>query len=543
MAAQRRRRANGPLPLFRPLLAQPSNHHACSVLNMNENDTRPSAKHIGIVSRLCVRLLMVPASFCLADSVSGWLRLQRRDWFFWQEFALEYRMRLRAKWGITRQCVGLCAFAASAIIGYGGIAPLAARALHFFFHEGISGLRARCSRQRLPVAASCRPGPAPPPNRILVSDSRIPRPDSSAGDFTTMGILRDMVALGYDVVFLPEDFEPTEPYCRDVQALGVRVVTRRDAYAGPDAYIASEGASFALFYCIRLQVAEALLPVMRAVSPRTTVLFHTPDLAWLREERQIRIEGKGGADATMKRLRELTVMKQADAVIVVSPVEKALLEKEIPPERVLLFPALYTPVLEDVPGFAARKDIFFLGGFSHPPNSDAAVWFAQTIWPHLYARLPEARLRIIGAEPTREVRDLSRLPGVRVEGYVRDLAPLLKELRVGVAPLRFGAGIKGKVAVTLGAGIPCVCSPVAAEGMDLACGCAFLVAGSEAEYVEKLLRIYRDERLWHELSREGIALVKTHFGIETCSRCLREILSEFSAPFSPEEDSDRAGSV
>lgn len=493
----------------------------------------PDCGHIGMLSRLCVRLLMLPASFCIAGSFSGWLRLQKHDRYFWRNLALNYRIYVRAQGALACKFVGLCSFWAAGIVQQGSVGTFLRTVWHIFRDEGWAGLQAWCAGKGLRPGISYHFGRGPVPGRILVSDYRIPQADVSAGDLATMGILRDLAGLGYDVVFLPEDFTATEPYCQAVRDVGVEVVTRGGDYASPEEYIACEGPSFAAFYCIRLQVAESFVPPLRAVSPHTKVIFHAPDLAWLREGRQSRLLGAPDSDAAAKRQRELSAMQAADAVVVVSPVEKTLVEEALPTAAVELFPALYAPVPENVPPLTERKDIFFLGGFAHAPNADAVIWFVRAVWPQLHAQLPEARFRIVGAEMPPEVLELGDVPGVTVDGYVRDLEPLLDTLRVGVAPLRFGAGIKGKVALTLGAGIPCVCSPIAAEGMSFDGSLDILLAETASDYVEKLLRVYRDEALWGGLSREGRGLVRAHFGPEACRRCLKGILERALRAASP----------
>lgn len=484
---------------------------------------------IGIFSRVCVRIFMLPASIFQAGSFSEWLRFWGRGWLFWRELALSYRLKPSrySQSSIVGKLAGLGALCASAIIKQGGFLRIVSLTVHIFFREGGQGIRARYLQNQAPPPAFKPAGAGPCLNRILICDHRIPRPDSSAGDFTTMGILRDAVALGYDVVFLPADYAPSPEYSRKVEELGVTVITQGSGYATPAEYIAHEGFSFAMFYLIRLGVAEYLISIAREASPKAAIIFHAPDLVHLREERQALVQKRAAACAGVTRQRELAVIEKVDAVVVLSDVEKKLLEQKACATRVELFPALYAPVLGSVPGFHARKDIFFLGGFSHAPNIDAVVWFAETIWPQIHEELPNALFRIIGAEPTRQVLGLAKISGVKVDGFVENLAPIWSGMRIGVAPLRFGAGIKGKVALTMGAGIPCVCSPIAAEGMGFDDGCAFLVAESKTDYIEKIVRLYQDESLWQTLSKSGAALIEKSFGVKACTQRLAEILSTF----------------
>ena len=120
--------------------------------------------------------------------------------------------------------------------------------------------------------------------------------------------------------------------------------------------------------------------------------------------------------------------------------------------------------------------MFFIGGFSHPPNVSAVLWFATEVWPIVRDALPSAEFHIIGAEAPASVTALDEVQGIRFVGFVQNLDPLLGMFRLGVAPLLFGAGIKGKVALTMGAGIPCVCTEIAAEGMGIENGIHTFIA-------------------------------------------------------------------
>ncbi|MDR2548601.1 MAG: glycosyltransferase [Desulfobulbus sp.] len=487
----------------------------------NPRDVSP-----GFFSRLCVRILMLPAGVSRADSFREWIGFWGRGWLFWHGLALEYRFE--SAWHpssqISRRLVNLSTAVASAIIKQGGLSRLITFVFHILAHEGVRGIRVRYS-QTLPPPAVFKPVRAGiNTNRILICDHRIPRPDSSAGDFTTMGILRDAAALGYEVVFLPADYDPSPEYAQEVKKLGITVITSGSGYASPVAYVACEGHSFSVFYFIRLNVAEYLIPAAREASPKAAIIFHAPDLVHLREERQALLEKSSTASAAVTRQRELTIIKKSDVVVVLSDIEKKLLEQNGCTTKMELFSALYAPVPDTVPGFLTRKDVFFLGGFSHTPNIDAVLWFAGAIWPRIHAVLPEASFRIIGAAPTRQVIELGNIPGVKTEGFVADLTPVLAEMRLGVAPLRFGAGIKGKVALTMGAGIPCICSPIAAEGMGIDHGCAFLLAETEADYIEKTVRLYQDAGLWETLSKAGASLIQERFGLDACKSRLAQIL-------------------
>ncbi len=158
-------------------------------------------------------------------------------------------------------------------------------------------------------------------------------------------------------------------------------------------------------------------------------------------------------------------------------------------------------------GFAARRDLCFLGGYRHPPNVDAAMYFVRDILPLLRRRRRGLRVILAGSHMPEEVRALAG-PGVEIAGMVPDLAALFDRCRVFVCPLRTGAGVKGKVASALAHGIPVVATPVGVEGAGLRDGQELLVADTPAAFADRVLRLYDDAALWNALSAAGQDYVK-----------------------------------
>ena len=362
--------------------------------------------------------------------------------------------------------------------------------------------------------------------RILVSDYRIPRADASAGEQATVGILRDLCALGYDVVFLPNDMAPFSRYEAVLEALGVEVVTLKSGFTSSRDYISAKGNQFGALYVFRVEVAESILTAFRRASPRAKVIFHAPDLAYLRKVREAELhsDSKGMQLALAAKERELAIMRSSDHVVVVSPDEVRLLKTELPDVPISLFPVLYAPILPVSRDFAERSHLFFIAGFSHPPNVNAVLWFATEVWPIVHDALPGAEFHIVGAEAPPSVVALGEISGIRFVGFVQNLNPLLGMFRLGVAPLLYGAGIKGKVAITMGAGIPCVCTKIAAEGMGIQDGIHALVADEPKKFAEAVISLYQDAALWVRLSRNGQELVRERFGDEANRAHLLKVL-------------------
>ncbi|MBL8055901.1 MAG: glycosyltransferase, partial [Anaerolineales bacterium] len=188
--------------------------------------------------------------------------------------------------------------------------------------------------------------------------------------------------------------------------------------------------------------------------------------------------------------------------------------KRLPP-AVHRLPAVATvplayPLASDPPGFEARQAVVFVGGFQHQPNVDAVLFFARSVWPEVVRHLPEARFRIVGPDAPAAVQALASRT-IEVVGHVADLTPVLNAARLAVAPLRYGAGMKGKVVQALAAGLPVVTTPIGAEGLPVVPGRHALVAETPADLAQAVIRAYTDAALWQQLAQAGQALIAAHY--------------------------------
>ena len=458
---------------------------------------RPSHR---LLSHVLLVLCLLPASFCHYRPLSAWFAAAFRGKGFFSSILLNpdaCRERLATIPGPLRTPISAGLSLAIKLRHRGGLMPL---------------LRSR-------PPANLVIGDNSDPRRILVADTRIPMEDISAGERSTMGVLRDLSRMGYQVTMLPVDMEPAPRYEAELASLGIEVITKEKGFSSAGAYLARHGHQFGAFYLIRVDVAETLLSTARRVAPNARILFHAPDLYFLREMREAEVLGDPVAmvRAEHTRERELAIMRDVDHVIVLSTAEKPVLEPYLPQKPISLFPALYAAINEDPPPFEERRHIFFLGGFGHRPNRDGVLWFVEAIWPLIHARIPDMEFHIIGAEVPADILTLDGRNGIRVVGYVEDLDPTFNSQRLGVAPLRYGAGIKGKVAMTIGAGVPCICTDVAAEGMHLLDGVHTLLAETPEDFAEAVIRAYTDADLWQQLSVNGREQVRLICG-ETVNR-------------------------
>ena len=150
------------------------------------------------------------------------------------------------------------------------------------------------------------------------------------------------------------------------------------------------------------------------------------------------------------------------------------------------------------------------------------TWFVRDVFPRVLTALPEIKFHVIGSKVPASILALAS-EHVIVHGYVEDIAPYMDGCRVSVAPLRYGAGVKGKVNMAMSYGLPVVATAVAVEGMHVAPGEDVLVAADADAFAESVIRVYRDETLWNVLSRRGLDNVGRHFSFDTARAAVRRI--------------------
>lgn len=362
--------------------------------------------------------------------------------------------------------------------------------------------------------------------RVLVLDHCTPTPNRDAGSVTVFNLMLLLREMGFQVTFIPADnFLYMPDYTPTLQRVGIEVL-----YApyctSVEEHLTKSGGRYNLAFLFRPGVVERHLTAIRKHSPKAKVIFHTVDLHYLRISREASLHGdtaKQKAADEMKQ-RELAAIRAADLSIVHSTVELELLRPEMPNELIHVF-----PLIMDIRGtdktFKDRRDVVFVGGYQHPPNIDAVQYFVSDIMPILRRCLPGVHFYAVGSKPPAEIQALAG-EDVIVTGFVEDLASLLDQMRVSVAPLRYGAGIKGKIGSAMVVGLPTIATSLAAEGMSLINEENIIVADGAEAFADAVARVYEDESLWNHLSKSGLEFAKQAWGTEAAWKILASILSD-----------------
>jgi GT2 family glycosyltransferase/SAM-dependent methyltransferase/glycosyltransferase involved in cell wall biosynthesis len=353
---------------------------------------------------------------------------------------------------------------------------------------------------------------------LLIVDHRVPMWDRDSGSLRLRGMIDALLELGWRITFLPDDHHMVLPYTQELQAMGVEVMYGE---FDPVSELTELAPGLDAILTCRPHATTHYLDLLRGLAPGVPVIYDTVDLHWLRESRRAALEGGNDRPPRVVALREieLALIRATDATLVVTEAEKLQVEADVPDSQVHVI-ANVNQVQAEVPPAHTRHGIVFVGGFEHTPNVDAVLLLINAVMPTVWRELGDVPVTIVGDTAPDAVKALASSQ-VDIAGWVHDLGPVLDRARAMVAPLTYGAGLKGKVTQALAAGLPVVTTPVGAEGLDARDGEQMLIGEDIPGLAERVVRLLKDDALWSRLSAEGQTLAR-----DRCSpRLVKERLS------------------
>jgi len=360
---------------------------------------------------------------------------------------------------------------------------------------------------------------------ILVIDHYVPSPDRDSGSLRMFQVLKLLRQLGHRVTFIPDNLANVPVYTHKLQKRGIEVVYHPYVRNVRD-YLISHGCDFDIVVLSRCDFARKHIADVRRHAPRSRIIFDTVDLHSLRAHREAQISVDPEAREKARQIEEMEydLIRQADETWVTSSVEQKLLQERSPEKSIQLVSNIV-----DIPGsstpFELRRGFLFIGGFQHTPNTDAVLFFLRKIYPMVKERLRDAKFYIIGDKPPPEVVALAG-ENVVITGLQRDVRPFFESVRLSIAPLRFGAGVKGKINQSMAWGVPVVATSVAVEGMELRNGEDILVADEPENFARLMVELYKSEDLWNRISESTIKKTRALYSVDTARKKLELLFSD-----------------
>lgn len=361
--------------------------------------------------------------------------------------------------------------------------------------------------------------------RVLVVDHSFPMPDKDAGSVTSINTMLLLRQFGFQVTFATPTTQLIQnSYSEQLSRFGIEVLVQ--PYVDSlRKHLQTEGSRYDLVFVFRPDVLQSIYDDLKFSCSDAPVVFHTVDLHFLRLKRQAEIEANTKLIAESSRYKELELdlIRKVDLAIVHSEVEFSILTSEGVDEK-----SLYVfPLIMNVPKL--RKDrknrtgIVYIGNFQHVPNVDAVKFLCSEIMPALLKINPEIELSVVGSNPTDEIKNLET-NNVKVLGYLESISEIIESSVCSVAPLRYGAGIKGKVGMSLAHGTPVIGTSIAFEGMLIHEGEGVISANQSEDFALAIARIYSNPEEWDKLSIFGHRLAETLWGSSAATENMGHVL-------------------
>jgi GT2 family glycosyltransferase len=366
---------------------------------------------------------------------------------------------------------------------------------------------------------------------MLYVDQYAPTYDMDAGSKAALHYLRELRDMGFAIHFIGDSFSqyPGDRYLDELLDMGIEVLYGRWCERNWKRWLEENGKYIGYAVLSRPDITARYIDAVGANST-ARILYCAHDLHFFRELREMEVKGVGEKKARnveRRRESELSVMRKADISCLFSSAEKREMERLDPSISTEVVPLyIYDTFRDDIPPLDGRRDIVFVGGFMHNPNVDAVLWFVLEVWPILKEKIPDLRFHIAGSNPTPVIEALESEDMV-VTGYISDdeLKRLYDSCMVAVAPLRYGAGIKGKVVDALYNGVPLVTTTIGAEGLESQKP-IMEIADEAMEFADAVVRLYRDRDRADELRENAMEYCVENFSSSYARKRLETIFHQ-----------------
>lgn len=360
---------------------------------------------------------------------------------------------------------------------------------------------------------------------VLMVDHYIPTFDKDAGSRTMYHFVKLLIDAGFTVKFIGDNFGRIEPYSTIFEQMGVEILWGENYLLRWRDWIEENGEFIDFAFLARPHISMKYIDIIKTHT-NAKIIYYGHDLHYLREQRAFELTGKSEHKKMSEywKPRELKLMKKADVAFTVSSDEQRIMNEELQEQKAVVCPIFFYDDFSDKPiDVKEKKDLLFVGGFSHLPNIDAVKWFMSEIWPEVSKKLPGAKFYIVGSNPTKEIKAYST-GRVIVTGFISDekLKKLYEKCRVCVIPLRYGAGVKGKTLEAMYHRISIVSTSIGLEGYE-EIDQYILPHDSAKSFSDEVISLYKDDSKITENHNKYIEYVKNNYSYEKAMGFIKEV--------------------
>ncbi|MFA9375942.1 MAG: glycosyltransferase [Lachnotalea sp.] len=354
-------------------------------------------------------------------------------------------------------------------------------------------------------------------------DRYVPQYDKDAGSKSTLSYIKAFIKMGYHTKFIPEDFKSDEVYTPYLEQLGVEVLTGSFYLLNVEQWITDYGKYFDIVFSNRPYATSKYLDVLKS-NIKGKIIYYGHDLHYARElkEYQLTRDKSLLAHANQMKKLEYAIMEQADIVYYPSFLEIDEIAKEAPMVKATAIPVYVYEEPNNIEPLDAnnRRDLVFVGGFAHDPNVDAVRWFVTKVLPIVLKEIPEIHFQVIGSNPPEEIKAMAS-DHVIIRGFVseEELADAYYNARMAIVPLRFGAGMKGKVIEALYYNVPLLTTDVGAQGLQFFDN--VLRVENEAEaFACTLIELYQNPEMLNNMTAAMPEYIEKYFSFQAATKII-----------------------
>lgn len=386
--------------------------------------------------------------------------------------------------------------------------------------------------------------------KLLIIGTVFPEPNSSAAGSRMLQLVEVFQQHGYEVTFASAAAE--SEFAVNLSSIGVQQVSIKMNCSSFDDFINELNPQMVLFD--RFMTEEQFGWRVAENCPKALRVLDTEDLHCLRHARHQALKEKrefATADLLNKHAkREIASIYRCDLSLIISEYEVELLKTVFKVDEALphYLPFMLDSVTEEdqkawLP-FEERKQFVTIGNFLHPPNWDAVQYLKSDIWPLIRKQLPEAEMHVYGAYCSDKHRQLhSEKDGFLIKGRAESAAGVISKARVLLAPLRFGAGLKGKLVEAMQYGTPSVTTSIGAEAMHGNLPWSGEVADSPDDFAQAAVRLYTDKAAWKIAQQNGASIINKVYPKERLGTAFIERLEELQSNLKSHRNQNFTGSM
>ncbi len=362
----------------------------------------------------------------------------------------------------------------------------------------------------------------------MIISTRIPTPNIDGASLRICNLLKLLIELSYKVTFTSSFPSSWEPFCETLEKdieylenLGVDVES-----SSVKEHLEKKGSEYDIIILNTNYSATHHLKYVKEYAPKATTIFDTVSLQHLRFFREAKTTGNSKIllRSLQAKKQEISNVELADYTFTVSEYEKNILKQESPDSNIHIISNIHD-IYGSSKDYSNREGIIFIGSFQHNPNLDAVSYLVNEIYPLIKKEMKDVKIYIIGDNPPDFIKELNS-ENIIITGYVNNLDEYYNKCRISIVPLRFGSGVKSKVLLSMGYGVPVVATSIGTEGLLLRNKENVMEADTAKDFSKAVLELYNNSDLWNKVSRNGFKIIENHFSFESVKNKLMALLGE-----------------